>query len=107
MVAGYRDDGICPGLFGVPGCLAATSFTECFSLHVAPRHGAVIINYIHDAFIYLLLTHHPTAECAMGKPSTLRRVNQTQHYHGVRGTFLFEARSQSPPREREQAGCLI
>ena len=75
LVAGHRDDGICPGLFSrlsfSPPCSSSTE--ESSSLHVAPRHGAVIIKYIHDAVIYLLLTHYPTADCAMGKPSTLRR----------------------------------
>ena len=69
----------------VSGCLAVSPPlllfllvpSESSSLHAAPRHGAMIILYIYDAFIYPLLTHHPTAACATGKPSMLRRDQQT------------------------------
>ena len=41
MVAGYRDDGICPGLFSRHS-FCPPYIEEFSSLHVAPRHGAVI-----------------------------------------------------------------
>ena len=65
----------------VSDCLAgfSSSTTECpFFPHVAFRHGAVIIQCIHCSFIYRLLAHHPTADGAMGKPSTLCRDEQTR-----------------------------
>ena len=76
MVAGYRDNGICPGLLSQnksspPPCYSSNE--ESSSLHVAPRHAAVITQYTHGAFMYILLTHYPTADCTKDKPSTLRR----------------------------------
>ena len=68
MVAGFRDDGMFRAVRSY--LLLVLLPSESYSLHDAPRHGAVTISYVHCAFISLLLTHYATTDCATGKLCT-------------------------------------
>ena len=83
----------------VTGGLAAHFFLSFFrvlffSLRCASawsRDIIIYIDYMRNACIYLLLTHHPATVCAMGKPSTLHSDHQTvPHLRSLTPSLLLE-----------------
>ena len=71
--------------------VVATGYRVCCDVRGSQQYIRVTSLVRMYVCIYLLLTHHPTADGATGKTSTLRRDHQTSLgvYIIIRSSFTF------------------